>query len=76
MGRKKLNKPEKVGFKRNVEKMQCAVCAVDMIKKTSNQKYCPKCNGRINREAARASRVRKNEEREHAEEWEAHSGRD
>lgn len=64
MGRKKIDKPEKLGFKRNVEMMKCAVCAIDILKKTSNQKYCCKCNGMINRESARASRIKKNEEKQ------------
>ena len=61
MGRKKLNKPEKVTFKRNVEMIKCQICAEDILKKTANQKYCCKCNGKVNRENARAMRARKRE---------------
>ncbi len=64
MGRKKLEKPAKTGFKRNVEIFKCIVCGEDTLKKTQNQKYCCKCNGLMNREIQRLNRQKKREERD------------
>lgn len=64
MGRKKLEKPVKVGFKRNVEIFKCSVCGHDTLKKTANQKYCCKCNGLMNREVQRLNREKKRQERD------------
>jgi hypothetical protein len=64
MGRKKLLKPVKVGFKRNVEIFKCSVCGDDTLKKTQNQKYCCKCNGLMNREVQRVQRQKRREAKE------------